>query len=260
MLNEERYALILGALKDKGAVTVTGIAEQCAVSCETVRRDLIYLEGQGVLRRVFGGAVTNPVHGTFPDLMSRRGSRKIQKEAVARKLSELIREGDVLSLDAGTTALEIAMMLRTNFRNLTVLTYSLEVFRMLQEHFTVLLTGGEYYAREGIFHGEIACKAASELHTGMCILCPSAIDPESGIEDYLPCAAPVQRALMLHSDRVIVAADSAKYGSRALIRLCDVSPAHLYLTDGELDRETAEAFQRKGLTLLQGGCDADGKV
>ena len=252
MLSEERYRKIAEQIESEGSVTVNGLSEKFGVSIETVRRDLIAMEAQGCLKRVFGGAVAERGSVRFEEFPQRMQTHRAQKIAVANKVADLIYEGDTIALDSGTTAMEVAEVLKNRFRKLTIVTYSLKLFNELKDTFDVILTGGEFYAKEEAFYGELATETIGRLHTGKCFIFPSAIGVRYGVEDYVPCFISVQRALMRCSDRIIIAADSFKFCSRGLIRLCDLSPEHIYLTDSDLPEEIAEEFGRNNLNLLIG--------
>lgn len=252
MLSEDRYAKIIARIGECGSATVNELAEMCGVSIETVRRDLVLLEAHGRLRRVFGGAVPVQTAARFEDFPVRQQANRAKKIAVASVIASLVYEGDVIALDAGTTAVETAEVLKNRFKRLTVVTYSFKVFEALKDTFDVLLTGGEYYAKEPAFFGELAVSAVRQLHIDKCFLFPSAVSLKYGIEDYVPSFVPVQREMIARSDHVFVAADSSKFGGRALIRVCDLSPDYVYVTDAELPAETAETFTKNGYTLIKG--------
>lgn len=252
MLADERYKKITAAVTEKGSVTVTELAETFGVSIETVRRDLVLLETQGKLKRVFGGAVLRDTPTHFETFPIREQTHSAQKIAVANKLAEFVCDGDLIAVDAGTTAAAFAEVLKARFSRLTVLTYSLKVFRALQDRFDVVLTGGEFYRQEEAFYGELATEAVGRLHTNKCFIFPSAVGIECGVEDYVSCLVPVQKAMMAHADRIIVAADSSKFTSRAFIKLCDLSPEHIYVTDADVPREVVDAFAAHNFNLVVG--------
>ena len=257
MLSEERYARILENLAVNGSVTVAEIAETFKVSAETVRRDLIYLEAQGRLKRVFGGAIANESAVRFEDFPLRLKTHREQKVEVAYNISSFICEGDIIALDAGTTAVEVAEVLKEKFKRLTVLTYSLSVFEALKDCFNVVLSGGEYYPKEEALYGELATANIGMLHSNKCFIFPSAVSVEYGVEDYVPCFIPVQREIIRNSDHVYIAADSSKFDSRAFIKLCDVQPEFVYITDGGISAETEKKFTDNSLSLFKGGINRE---
>ena len=83
MLSEERYREIINRIKKNGSVTVSSLSDELEVSIETIRRDLIYLEAKGSLKRVFGGAIASKTPLHFADFSSRLNAHYVQKYAVA---------------------------------------------------------------------------------------------------------------------------------------------------------------------------------
>src|SRR2546422_8763988 len=104
MLTEERRQAILERLRSDGRVVAAELVSSLAVSPDTVRRDLRELAEAGLLRRVHGGALP-PAVGARPYAV-RREQAPAAKAAIARATSRLLRDGQVLPLDAGTTTLE----------------------------------------------------------------------------------------------------------------------------------------------------------
>lgn len=252
MLADERYKRITAAVTENGSVTVTELSEAFGVSIETVRRDLVLLEAQGKLKRVFGGAVLRDTPTHFETFPVREQAHSAQKIAVANKLAEFVCDGDLIALDSGTTAAAFAEVLKTRFTKLTVLTYSLKIFQALEDRFDVVLAGGEFYRQEEAFYGELTTEAIGRLHTNKCFIFPSAVGIECGVEDYVPCLIPVQKALMSHADRIVIAADSSKFTGRAFIQLCELSPEHIYVTDANVPSDVADAFAAHNLNLIIG--------
>ena len=188
----------------------------------------------------------------FEEYPVRELANREQKITVGNVIASLVYEGDVIALDSGTTAMETAAALKARFRKLTVLTYSLKVFESLKDTFDVILTGGEYYPKEGALYGELAVESIARLHTDKCFIFPSAVSVRYGVEDFVPCFVPVQRQLMQYSDHVFIAADSSKFGGRALIRVCDLDPRYVYVTDGGVSKEIAKEFAEKNCNLITG--------
>lgn len=138
-----RHAAIRRALAVEGEVRVRALARRLGVTPITIRRDLVALETAGVLRRTHGGAV--PTRLGVMDLASReRGDREAdRKRAIAREAARLVRPGMAVSLDTGTTTLELARAL-PDVRGLTVLTSSLAIAAVLypRDNVQLVVLGG----------------------------------------------------------------------------------------------------------------------
>src|SRR5689334_2830936 len=134
MLTAERRQAILELLRRDGKVVAADLSSSLAVSPDTVRRDLRELAEAGLLRRVHGGALPAAV-GARPYAV-RRGQAPAAKAAIARATAGLLRDGQVIILDAGTTTLEVARHLPPDLVA-TVFTNSPPIAVALAEHPTV---------------------------------------------------------------------------------------------------------------------------
>ena len=146
MLATERQQKIINILQKSGAVTTANLVETFDVSVETIRRDLLFLEQQGSLSRVHGGAVTKGDMKPFANLEQRNLEFVPQKVSLAQKAMAFISEGDVIAVDEGSTAILFAKALKEHFDTLTVITHSLDVFNLLNQHknFQLILCGGHF--------------------------------------------------------------------------------------------------------------------
>ena len=134
MLASERRGKICDILSKRGAVTSGELFEMFDVSLETVRRDLIALEGEGKITRVHGGAVSKGNMKPFFTFPERVKSFSNEKNELSLKAIEFIEENDIIAIDAGSTAIVFAEAIREHFSNLTVVTFSMDVFNILSNH------------------------------------------------------------------------------------------------------------------------------
>lgn len=217
-------------LNRRSSVTVNELTDTFRVSLETIRRDLEYLEKQGALKRVHGGAVTVHKMQNYTSLSFRVSEHREEK----RKLA-------------------LASLLCERFSRLTIVTNSLEVFQILsgKEGFQTILTGGFYMPGEKTFYGHLALDMIKQLHVSKFFLAPSAISLDFGISDHIHEMIAVQRALIAISDQIIVQADSSKFETCAALKVCDLNPRFLYFTDSGLPDEIAEAYRKAGLQITK---------
>ena len=244
MLAIERQEQIVSQIRRNGAVRIHELTKQFGVSVETIRRDLLELERQDCLHRVHGGAVGIAVAKQNPQ----------KKEELSGYAAGLIREGDVLMVDSGSTAIAFAKMLAEEFERLTVITYSLHVFEILKkkEGFTLYLCAGAYLRDENAFCGQWALQMLEQFHAKTAFLFPSAISLQNGIMDYDQELYHLQRAMMKHADRSVFLADSDKFEKSALLKLADVNEAVTFVTDSGLRKEILELYQENGIEMIRG--------
>ena len=175
------------------------------MSIETIRRDLLSMEQNDLLKRVHGGAVTTCDMISFHDLNVRNDEHPHEKQEVAEIAMQYIEEGDVIGIDAGSTAISFANTLKKYFAELTVVTHSLDVFNILYRHekINVLLCGG----------GTL-CKVKMLF---MVIL--------------------RWNLYLDSSDENYILADSSKFEKTALLKVDDMKSEYFYITDSRLPEE-----------------------
>ena len=254
MLAIERQEQIVSQIRRNGAVRIHELTKQFSVSVETIRRDLLELERQDCLHRVHGGAVGIAVAKQYHRLEERTEENPQKKEELSGYAAGLIREGDVLMVDSGSTAIAFAKMLAEEFERLTVITYSLHVFEILKkkEGFTLYLCAGAYLRDENAFCGQWALQMLEQFHAKTAFLFPSAISLQNGIMDYDQELYHLQRAMMKHADRSVFLADSDKFEKSALLKLADVNEAVTFVTDSGLRKEILELYQENGIEMIRG--------
>lgn len=254
MLAQERQDKISEMIQKDGAVTAAKLMALFGVSIETVRRDLLVLERGGKLMRVHGGAVAKAGMKAYPTLQQRTREFRAEKYQLSRAAARFVSEGDIISIDAGSTAIAFAEVLKEQFHKLTVVTHSKDVFDLLCNHreFELILCGGQYLRGDNAFCGELTLNMLRSLHTQKAFVFPSAVSIEYGICDFQQELYPVQKQLMRSADQVYILADSSKFEKTGLLKLDDMKPEYIYITDGALPGEAVSLYRENGLTLHQG--------
>lgn len=245
MFANERQQKILALLKEKGTVTTAALVDTFDVSIETVRRDLLQLERGGMLQRVHGGAMVPSNMRPYPDLPHRLEANQRSKEQLSATAAFLVEEEDIIYIDSGSTAYYFAKELANKFSRLTVITHSMDVFKTLsqKEGFRIILCGGCYHAREQAFYGSITLDALQQLHVRKAFLCPSAISLKTGVWDYDRDLIQVQKQILSICDTAFFLVGSEKFESNALLKLCDTSPNHVYITDPGLSAQYRQLYR-----------------
>jgi len=250
----ERQNLIRKLIGEKGAVTVSELVSEFGVSIETVRRDLLALEKAGVLSRVHGGAIPRAHLKPAGNFSTRLDEHRPEKNELSVCAAELICDGDVIAIDSGTTAVEFAEVLKSLEIHFVVITHSLAVFNILSdcENIETILIGGTYDKAENAFWGHLTQESLRRLHVSKAFIFPTGISLSLGVSDFHLNLTDVQHTLLGITDKVIVLADSSKFEKTSLIKLCDLSPEHIYVTDSELPDGILELYKENNITVLKG--------
>lgn len=260
MLAQQRQAEILKLLDEDGIVYSSALVKQMKVSSETIRKDLDYLEHEGYLLRVHGGAVpaqapppapAASVSEEYISFQTRNTQHMPEKAAIAEYAVSLIQENQVIALDYGSTSQIMAEALKKNFRSLTVITNSIKNALILAEcpDFTIILTGG-VLARDELTLVNDFTPLLDHLHIDILFMTVTGIDPEIGCTDMRFSEARIQNQMRKAASRTIVLADSSKFGKGSLVKICTLQDIHLVITDSELPSHMENAIKEKGTELV----------
>lgn len=252
MFAKERHIEILSLLRSEGAVSVSDLTGRFCVCIETVRRDLLQLEQQGLLQRVHGGAVLPGAMAHLSQLEQRMEENKPGKQELSQTAASLVAQGDVIYIDSGATSRYFAQALKASGKKLTVVTHSQDVFELLQDApgIGLILCGGQYMHAERAFYGHFTIQMLQQLHMDKAFLIPSAISLQGGACDFIPELLSVQKQAIAQCDRLYLLADSEKFERRGLYRLCELDRQYTVITDSGLSPLLRQAYLEQGLEIL----------
>ncbi|MYW69266.1 DeoR family transcriptional regulator [Streptomyces sp. SID8379] len=252
MYAPERQQEILRLARDGGRVDVLSLAEVFQVTAETVRRDLKALDRAGLVRRVHGGAIPAGRLDFEPDLAERESTAADEKDRIARAaLAELPAEGSVV-LDAGSTVARLAAELPLE-SELTVVTHSLPTAARLADHpgIQLHLIGGRVRHRTRAAVDAWALRAYGEIRADVVFLAANGFSAEAGLTTPDLAEAAVKRVAVAAARRVVLLADSGKYGQEHFARFGDLTDVDLLITDTGLDPEDAAAIEAGGTEVAR---------
>ncbi|WP_328391312.1 DeoR/GlpR family DNA-binding transcription regulator [Streptomyces sp. NBC_00400] len=259
MYAPERQQEILRLARESGRVDVLSLAEEFQVTAETVRRDLKALDRAGLVRRVHGGAIPAGRLDFEPDLAERDAVAADEKQRIARAaLAELPGgeggpggSGSVI-LDAGTTAARLATEIPLE-AELTVVTHGLPVAARLADHpgLTLHLVGGRIRRRTRAAVDDWALRAYREINADVLFLATNGFSLDGGLTTPDLAEAAVKRTLIAAARRVVLLADSAKFGQQHFARFGELSDVDLLITDTGLSPDDALAIERAGTEVVR---------
>jgi DeoR/GlpR family transcriptional regulator of sugar metabolism len=253
MLPEERRRAILHYVRRSGSMDVTALSQRVRTSAATIRRDLRLLEQRGDLQRTHGGAVpSSPGTSYEPVYQEKLRQNAAAKRAIARHAATLVRDGDVIALDAGSTTFGLVPHLRA-LRNVTVVTTDLKIAVALADGSAVevIVVGGR--VRPNLFStvGPTAEASLEGLHANIAFLGADGIDPEAGVTNANLDEAATKRRMLGTSLRTVLLADHTKFGKVSLARVCDVDAFEAIVTDAGLSDEAHEPYAQRGARITR---------
>ncbi|MGE5591925.1 MAG: DeoR/GlpR family DNA-binding transcription regulator [Bacillota bacterium] len=247
-----RRAQIVQWLQDHGQVQVRDLADFLGVSEMTVRRDLEYLAREGTLIRTYGGALPTSGLNREQPYASKAGEHTGEKERIARYAASLVKDGDTVLLDAGSTTLALARALRGR-KDLLVFTVDLKIALELCDEpgIRVIVLGGTAQPEVYTLLGPLVEQNLRGLTTDWAFLGTSAVDAEKGLTTPTLEKVPVKLAILQAGRRAVLLADASKFGRRGTFQICPLSALSQIITDRSLDDEMAEAVREGGVDLEQ---------
>jgi len=248
---EERRGRILALLERQGSVRVETLAKAFGVSEVTIRKDLTALEAQGLLQRVYGGAVYLPRSLFNPSFEEKRHQNVEAKEAIALAALAQIVENDAIILDAGTTTLALAKALKGRFRRLFVITNSIPIALELSgEPFEILLTGGTVRHHSGALIGPTAVAALEAFQADKAFLGATGVSLEKGYTTPNPTEAQTKQAMLRSAKSRFVLADGSKLDRATLARFAKLNEVDLLITDASAPESFLSSLAERGLQAM----------
>lgn len=250
MLNEERRRHILELLRRDGRVLVVDLAKQFRTSQVTIRKDLDVLQADGRIQRSHGGAL--PARESAledPTLREKEKLHRKEKLQIAAAAADMVREGQVVILDSGTTTTAIARALR-KFENLTIITNAVNIAAELSgSSLDVILTGGTLRKNSFSLVGPIAEETLRRLNADILFLGVDGFDVQHGLTTPNLLEAKVNRAMMDVSRVVVAVCDSSKFGRRTLSSIAPPAGVHHLITDKGVPKQDLAALKKVGMQV-----------
>ncbi|WP_343251017.1 DeoR/GlpR family DNA-binding transcription regulator [Diplocloster hominis] len=236
---QERLVSILRELDEKQSVRISNLARSLHVSEVTVRQDLTLLEGEGLVRRVHGGAVK------AGDSIYRKDTRETvyrdaaAKIAIAGRAYRELRAHDTVLIDDSSTCLYLVQLIKEKEGlPLTVVTNSVIAAGELMNlgHVRLFMIGGEVFGNLAATAGETGEREVLEYHADVLFMGANGVDVEAGVTVIGYPQMMIKKAMRRCADRTVLLADGGKFGEKYLSQVCALSMVDLVITDGGADR------------------------
>lgn len=247
---EDRKKVIIKTLDRDEKVQVRELANELEVSGETIRRDLDRLEKEGMLKKVYGGAVKEKSSLELPfdlktDIMAH------EKRAICKKAAEFVEDGDSIIIGHGTTAVGIVRYLADK-KNVTLITPSIPVLLSAMEHFQgkVIFIGGEYEADQKFTSGPLADSALQQLKANKAFVAAGGLSINDGMSDYDLQGANSSRLMMKRAEEAIILAVHTKFGKTTFAQICPLTDIPLIITDRACSDEWQTILKENEIELV----------
>ena len=248
MLTTQRKKLLLARLAAEGQLVAKALALELGTSEDTIRRDLRELAAEGMLQRVHGGAL--PASAAMGDLAVREQVSTADKVALGRFGATLVKPGQVVILDGGTTALQVARHLAPGLRA-TIVTHSPTVAVELAQHagLEILMLGGRLFRHSMVNVGAAVIDAASRLRADLFFLGVTGIHPDAGLSTGDAEEAAVKRVLHERAAETVVLASPEKLMAASPFVVAPLAEASLLVVARGTPARVTRALRAGGVAV-----------
>src|ERR1022692_393859 len=260
MSRYRRWNELLELLAADGQLSVEKAAQELGVSAATVRRDFVDLAAQQMLTRIRGGALAQAVTYDLP-LRYKSERHPSEKQRIALVAAAMVRPGQIVGLNGGTTTTEVARALavRADLQDggplapaVTIVTNALNIATELavRQNIKLVATGGVARPQAYELIGPLATSVLEQVVLDVAILGVDGIDAEGGATAHHEGEASINRLMTRRAAGVIVTADSSKAGRRAFARICVAGEVDVLVTDGGIDPAQAASLFDAGVRVV----------
>ncbi|MBQ8005925.1 MAG: DeoR/GlpR transcriptional regulator [Clostridia bacterium] len=251
MLVIERRRKIISKLNLSGKVIVSELAKEFDVTEETIRRDLEKLDKEGLASKTYGGAVLRGASAPSLPYNVRESVNVEQKQQIAEKLGELIRDGESLMVDSSSTAFYLIKKIKDK-KNLTIITNSVKILLELADKsdWNVLSTGGALKKGALSLNGSSAERMITSYHVDTAICSCRGLDAEMGATDSNESESLIKQAMFGSAGRRILSLDGDKLDKKAFVRICRMKDIDIIVTDTNPGEIWIEFCRKNSIELI----------
>jgi len=246
MLNE-RQNRILKILGLNNQTSVNELSSQLEVSSVTIRQDLNFLEAEGLLKRVHGGAVLKD----GDDLDNRLGKNYDKKLRIAKKLASLVNEGESILIESGSANVLLAREL-VKIKQVTIMTTNLYIARQFRKNSqaNIVILGGIYQHDSETLVGKITKSCIDQIHIHKAFIGIDGYTSQDGFTLRDMFRAEISSHIIRKAREVFVVSDSSKFGRTGLTNICQLTDITHIATNQDLDPVYLDEFRKAGIDLI----------
>jgi DeoR family transcriptional regulator of aga operon len=254
LLTEQRRRNLLDLVDQNGQVTVVDLVKRFSISAVTVRSDLDALASIGAIVRSHGGAVRRLEATQDYPLRTKETLHHIEKVRIGKAAAELVRAGETIILDSGSTTAEIARHLKKlKLPSLTVITNALNIAAELADRagISLMMIGGLLRPISCSFVGPQAEAMMNDFHADRLFLAVDGFDLENGPSTPDVLEAQLNNVMIRSAKEVNVVADFSKLGRRSVSKIGPFDRIRRLVTDKRAAPEFTEGLRKKGIEVIE---------
>mgnify|MGYP000190906653 CR=1 FL=1 len=257
LIPAQRRRLIYEYLQRQKVVRSASLSEVLGASEATVRRDLAWLERQGIAERTHGGAILSQRMPTEPAYASSALANPEAKHSIGRAASRLVQDGDTVFLNSGTTTTEVLLHLkgRSDLQNIIVVTNNVTAaIEARDAEFEVILLGGSFRSRSYSIVGHFAAEMLRGMHANKAFIGVDGISLKFHYTTPASHEAEIAHVMIEQTQGpVYVVADYSKWGVVSNFRLATLDEVDGLIVDDSLDPEARVELRNRGIEVIAAG-------
>jgi DeoR family transcriptional regulator of aga operon len=252
---DQRRDRMLALIKEREFVRVGELSDWFGISEVTVRNDLAALAERGQIHRIRGGAIPRAALGEERPFEEAETSFTAEKLAIGRRAADLIRDGESVVIDVGTTAVAAARALaaRTGLRDVVVFTNGLKTALALEPgipRMTVIVLGGTLRPFQHSLVDPFATHILDQLSVNTLLLGCNGVHPTAGVTNSNPAEAQIKREMVRIARRCIVVADGSKIGRVELSHVCGIDQVDMLITGESAGAAVLDTLSERGCEVV----------
>ena len=247
-----RRKKILERLHTTGEVLITDLSREFEVSEVTIRNDLEHLERKNQLIRARGGAIHSENHvGIDPRLTEKNKLHTAEKAAIGKKAASLIRDGETIIIDSGSTTAEIVKHLG-DIRQLNVITNALNIANLLMAYsnINVIIPGGYLRQNSMSLVGPLAERNLRGFYVDKLFLSTDGFDTTQGIYTPNIDEAHLNGMMINIAKEVILVMDSSKFKRKSLAFICTLDKIRTVVTDRNIPEDDKKRLEEANVEVI----------
>jgi DeoR family fructose operon transcriptional repressor len=258
LIPAQRHERIRERLEACKVVSNAELCELLGVSEATIRRDLEWLEEQGILERTHGGAILSQRMKLEPEYAARELAYPEEKSLIGAAAATLIEEGDTIFVNSGTTTTEVIRHIPSGAR-VTVVTNNLSAAMQVHEvGFELILLGGTFYPRSNAVVGHFAAENLRQMNANKTFIGADGVSLKYG---YTVPSNPEAELVHLMIERtrgqVIVVADHSKWGVVSNFEVARIDQIHTLVTDDKLSTRARDELAARNVRVIVAGSNTE---
>ena len=249
----ERHKYILDKLNKYGFVRITDVANELGVTKVTIRKDVKILESKGLLYKVHGSARPANPHVADLDVHVKDNINRDAKRLIAQRAVELLDDNDSIIIASGSTIYSFAEEIKMRqWHHLNIVTPFLRLGVLLNEaeNVNVVQLGGTVHKKSLSVLGEEASRSLDDCICSKLFFGVDGIDLEHGITTSTIEEAKLTQVMMRSASKIIILADSSKFGQRGFGRICSLEEIDVIVTDSRISEQAVAMAEEAGVDLV----------